>query len=75
MVEHRLDPSFEFLIGSPKVKRSERKLVGSIGESLEVQLTIKNGLFDYSRKDKLSREGNHRGDYPSPLNSWVSSLN
>ena len=53
---HRLGLSYELLRESPEVKGSEREVVESIGQSLEVLFTMANDLLDYSRKDKLSRE-------------------
>lgn len=53
---HRLGLSYELLRESPEVKGTEREVVDSIGDSLEVLFTMANDLLDYSRKDKLNRE-------------------
>ena len=53
---HRLGLSYELLRESPEVKGTEREIVDSIGDSLEVLFTMANDLLDYSRKDKLNRE-------------------
>ena len=54
---HRLGLSYELLRESPEVKGTEREVVETIGDSLEILFTMANDLLDYSRKNKLSREG------------------
>jgi len=53
---HRLGLSYEILRESPFVKGSDRLVVDSIGESLEVLFSIANDLLDYSRKGQLNKE-------------------
>lgn len=68
---HRLGLSYELLRESPEVKGTEREIVESIGESLEVLFTMANDLLDYSRKDTLCRE---EADIPKLVTMVTSEL-